>query len=542
MKNTLIYFHNKHGMKWFYLSVIVLIAFLLRVLYLDKIPPGLYADEASIGYNAYCISETGRDEHGEILPVYFKAFGEYKNPVLIYFAALLIKLFGPTVFTLRLAPAISGILAVFFTYKLAELYFDKLVSLLSAFLLAVSPWHILFSREVGDASSLTVFLLAGFYLFSLGLKTENRYIIFSSIPIGLSFYCYGIAKIFVPLFYFFLILTNYKKVLEKKRTMIICFLLVGLILIPMVKTSLEKDIQGRFNMLSIANNTFSLDPKEKELKNSNLSFLTKHKSTLIATIFIQNYFKHMSLDFLLKNGDRNIRHHTESRGQLLWFTFWMAIVGFFYLILKKQKELYIFPVWFLLFPVPASLTWESLPHAPRTICGLPVFEILAAVGFTLLFSFAKDLSKMNYKNAKILLYSLLLLIVLKGIIDLKVHLKSYFINYAKNYWYGFDYDVYAISKATENMKDYDAFVMPMDFPLVNILYLQKIDPKKWLADKSVLKYVRKFPLNYYNSGKKIARIVRLGSYSDEETVNRIYNEFTGEIIFEVKRVKTPMCF
>src|SRR5205085_7212900 len=47
-------------------------------------PPGFHLDESSIAYNAHTVSQTGRDEHGEAWPLYFRAFGEFKNPVLIY--------------------------------------------------------------------------------------------------------------------------------------------------------------------------------------------------------------------------------------------------------------------------------------------------------------------------------------------------------------------------------------------------------------------------------------------------------------------------
>jgi len=47
-------------------------------------PHGFYIDESSIAYNAYTISRTGRDEYGEAWPLYFTAFGEFKNPVHIY--------------------------------------------------------------------------------------------------------------------------------------------------------------------------------------------------------------------------------------------------------------------------------------------------------------------------------------------------------------------------------------------------------------------------------------------------------------------------
>ena len=46
--------------------------------------PGLYVDEASIGYNAWTIAHFGVDEHGIHFPLFFEAFGEYKNPIYVY--------------------------------------------------------------------------------------------------------------------------------------------------------------------------------------------------------------------------------------------------------------------------------------------------------------------------------------------------------------------------------------------------------------------------------------------------------------------------
>ena len=55
---------------------------------------------------------TGRDEHGELFPIYFKAFGEYKNPVFIYACVPVIGLFGPEVFAVRLTSVLFGSLTV----------------------------------------------------------------------------------------------------------------------------------------------------------------------------------------------------------------------------------------------------------------------------------------------------------------------------------------------------------------------------------------------------------------------------------------------
>ncbi len=58
------------------LFLIIILAFLLRVIKVGSLPP-LYTDEASFGYNAYSILKTGRDEYGEFLPVILRSFGDY---------------------------------------------------------------------------------------------------------------------------------------------------------------------------------------------------------------------------------------------------------------------------------------------------------------------------------------------------------------------------------------------------------------------------------------------------------------------------------
>jgi len=65
------------------LLIIFLISLIIR-LYQISYPPLLW-DEASLGYNAYSILQTGRDEYGKLLPLIFKSFGDYKPGLYAYF-------------------------------------------------------------------------------------------------------------------------------------------------------------------------------------------------------------------------------------------------------------------------------------------------------------------------------------------------------------------------------------------------------------------------------------------------------------------------
>jgi len=74
-------------------------------------PPGFYLDECSIGFNALQIARHGVDEHGVAFPLFFEAFGEYKNPVYIYLLAAVFKATGPSNLAARRLSALLGWLA-----------------------------------------------------------------------------------------------------------------------------------------------------------------------------------------------------------------------------------------------------------------------------------------------------------------------------------------------------------------------------------------------------------------------------------------------
>ena len=123
--------------------LILSIAFLLRFYKLGEIPAGFYQDESAIGYNAYSVMETGKDEHGQTFPLYFKSFGDYKLPVYIYLTALSVQTFGLNEFAVRFPSALFGFLTVVvFYFFVKELTRNKPLSIISTAFLAISPWHL----------------------------------------------------------------------------------------------------------------------------------------------------------------------------------------------------------------------------------------------------------------------------------------------------------------------------------------------------------------------------------------------------------------
>ena len=107
------------GFKILILLLVLSIGIFLRFYHLNDIPPGLNPDEASHGYNAYSILQTGKDRYGQTLPLAFRSLGTYLLPMYTYFSVIPVAFFGPTVFSIRLISVFSSILLIILSLLIA---------------------------------------------------------------------------------------------------------------------------------------------------------------------------------------------------------------------------------------------------------------------------------------------------------------------------------------------------------------------------------------------------------------------------------------
>src|SRR3972149_1379704 len=141
----------------------------LRLYNLSGSPSSLNWDEASLGYNAYSILKTTKDEYGKTLPFYTRSFDDYKSAVPIYLMIPSIKIFGLNEFGVRFPSAFLGTISILIVYLLVKTYFKSSVAAtFSGFLFAIEPWSVHFSRVYHEANIANFFLLLGilFYLYS----------------------------------------------------------------------------------------------------------------------------------------------------------------------------------------------------------------------------------------------------------------------------------------------------------------------------------------------------------------------------------------
>lgn len=394
------------------ISLIFILALFLRVYKLAEYPPGFFLDEASVGVNAYSLVNYGTDEWGNKWPVYFESFGEYKNPVYIYLTMFSTAFLGLNEIAIRLPNAILSSLTILAFYWLLKIIFKKeWPAYLGAFLLALSPWHIHFSRPGMDGSAyfLLFFILAICFWFWGVENQKSKYFYISVLFFIISYYSYTVMRLYVPMFFVFLIFTTYQFFIKRKKELLVGVSLFIIGLLPYIVFNSSHDLMNRFYEVSILSS-----------------------STLVWD-FIKNYFSYFNLNFLFGQGDPNERHGVIGVGVMYWFMLPFLLLGFYSLLKSVSKkwtkidkiDLFLL-AWLFVFPLAGSLTNDAVPHAIRSLIGLPILLIIIVKGF--IYFVAIKSSKKIYNL--VLRLSLICVIIL-GIFESSNYLYQYFVVYPR---------------------------------------------------------------------------------------------------------------
>ena len=342
------------------LGIVLLIA--LYVTGVRNNPPGFYLDESSIAYNAHTISQTGRDEFGVSRPLYFRAFGEYKNPIYIYLLAALYRLTGPSIFVARGLSVALGVSAAFFLGLLAvQMTRQRSIGVIVGVIALITPWFFELSRLVVEVA-LYPLALALFLLVLHRATTKARWsqieIVGLALTLGLLTYAYSIGRLLAPLLAVGLIFfVTRKRVIAIIET----WALYALTLIPLL----------------VFNQRY---PGALLTKFRWATYITPESAPLqIVSEFIKHYVTNLSPWSLLFTGDSNQVIHIPSMGSLLIAPALMIAAGIVLVLRRYRHD----PWWrFILFGVvvsivPASLTREQFPSL--RLIALPVFLLMFSI-------------------------------------------------------------------------------------------------------------------------------------------------------------------
>jgi 4-amino-4-deoxy-L-arabinose transferase-like glycosyltransferase len=401
-----------------YLLSIIAIAFFLRIFNLGNNPNGFFCDEASNGYDSYSILYTLKDQHGQFLPLFARALDDYRPSLYIFLTVPFIKIFGLNEFATRSPAALAGVLTVLVIYYLAKEIFNEKIGLFTAGLLAISPWHIQFSRIAFEAILIPLLLSLGILFFVKSFKNAN-YLIVSAFSFALSLHTYQAARVFVSLSVLGLAILYRQHLWKHKKQTAIATVVFLVIFIPLFSFWISPEGMARAKSARV--------------------------ETDLVTVF-QSYLSYFNPVFLFFKGDPILRHSPSKLGELYYFEIISVAVGLFYICREKFQGKGILFLWLALYPIPAALT--SPEHALRAIAGVPLFAMFSAFGIVKLI----DLCQERKQRLLTLVGSVIL------IASLAILTERYFISYPKYSFKDWEYGMREAITYAEN-HSYNRVVM-----------------------------------------------------------------------------------
>lgn len=546
-------------MKYLYptlLIIVVLLAFILRFYKVVEVPPSLNWDEVSIGYNAYSILKTGKDEWSQRYPIHFKSYGEYKLPVQIYASIPGIYFFGLNELGVRITPVIYGTITVLIMFFLGRVLFEsELAGLVSAFLLGISPWHIHLTRASFESSLATFFVTLGVWFLVKGFKQE-KWLIFSMVPFALSVFTYNSARIFTPLFLLAMLIIYRKKLIKFKKIILLSLIVFIILLIPLLPFLFSGERSARYKLVSITDDPGLILRINESRGNSKLPLplprLIHNKVTYVVWYFTRNYLMHFTPQFLFISGAPHKQHHVQNMGELYFFQAPFLFLGLYALFRSKNRFKGLLLSWVILAFVPVAITNDSIPHALRTLIAVPFYQLVSAFGFVFSLRWFNKFSKVW----KVFPIAILITVVIGSLsYYLQQYYKVYPTLYSRDWQYGYKQVVDYIGKHKD---EYDEIVFTRHYgePHMFTLFYLNYNPLKYQNDSNLVRFetydwvrVLKFDKYYFpdlgDKGTQFEDIVRdnigkkllfIGRHQDfPQNLPRLYsvNFLNGESAFEV---------
>jgi 4-amino-4-deoxy-L-arabinose transferase-like glycosyltransferase len=348
------------------LLVILLVGAVLRVADLNQLPPGLYHDEAFSGLDAISILR------GAGLPIFFEGNGG-REPFFIYLHALSIFLFGATPFALRLPAAFIGIATIIaFFACVRTLNFERRyatgIALIATAGLAVSYWHLNFSRMGWRTNSLLFFACLAFYFFWRARRTNRaRDRILAGAFLGVALYTYLSAR-FLPIVIalFWLVEFSFgRDFISRRRELVAREHFRGVLLVVFAALVVFAPL-GAY---------FAFHPQALLFRVTDVTLAGGNQVVSIAS----NAWRVAQMFYA--SGDVEWRHGIARRPVLDWVVAIPFALGFLWAIWNWRKpESKFVLLWLSVMLLPTILSKDA-PDLQRAIGALPAICLFVAWGF-----------------------------------------------------------------------------------------------------------------------------------------------------------------
>lgn len=376
---------------------IFFLAIFLRIYQFGDIPHGASADEADLGYNAYLLLYTGKDEHGRFMPYRFESFGDWKRPLYFYLTILPVALFGLNIVSVRLISLLAALSLIPLVFLITQKILPvrgptKSSALIAALLISFSPWHFYFSRVALEAT-LSVALFSWSFYF-LVLKANNlKYYYAGLIFFSLSLFSYYGALVTLPLW-----LICYLSINRKKRNPSNFFVLgQASVVVLVIILFLNLFFTGE-KVKAQGTSIFHLTNEEKSERiynhrtNFPLSKIIHNQYVYYFKTFSQNYAQTFTAKFILTQGGSHPLFNLPGFGNFLLPEVMLAGLGIIWILKNPTKSRILLLALIFLAPIAGAITKDAV-HTDREVFLLPATQIIAGIGTFWLLSQKKRLNQ-----------------------------------------------------------------------------------------------------------------------------------------------------
>lgn len=461
------------------LTLLILFGAALRILWLGQYPSGFFRDEAALGYNAYSIWQTGRDEYGVLLPLVFRSFEVFFLPLYAYISAPLIGILGLNELTARLLSSLSGITLLFLAYFVARELWDRKVALAATLILAISPWHIFYSRGAFEGNFALTLFAAGF-LFWLKFLTKNtpRFFFFSTFFFAASMYSYQAERLVVPLFALVAAWFVKQKLWTNRKKLILPVVAIFILLLPLLSLSRKAGGYHRAFGVSI--------------------FIQEESPLALGRQVSALYLSYFSPRNLFFEGDFDRQRSVENASVFYAWMLPFLALGLWHSVKKPRVGEKLLLSWIIIAPIPAAVTGDPF-HTYRSLLLYLPLSLLSGLGLVHAFGLLK-----RYK--KVFLSGLLVL----STVSLLQFLFSYSVLTQATRARAWDYGYREMVEFVDSLPEGSRVVVddPWTEAYIHFLFFGKVDPKIYHAEVAKLGPQE----NYYYTNSDEIRPNKLGTY------------------------------
>lgn len=328
-----------------------------------EVPRGITTDEAAFGYNASLISQTLRDENGRFLPVFVLSMQgrDWRQPVAQYFDVLSFKLFGRSLFNLKLVSVFVASISAVMIYLLGSQLLGKKFGFLALIIFLTTPVIMIHSHLALDNIMPVPFILLWLFgILRFQEKKSLKFLILSGLSLGISFYAHKSMRSAVPIWtvltlgYLMLNLKKWTRVTLNSYRPIILFI------------------------ISIA--PFFLITPILEYKYAGAVFGNQSLTETSLYDFFYFYISNFDPSFLFIKGDSILHHTTGKHGMFLLVSFPLFVYGIYKSFVTKNVFLIFLVYCFFIGPLFLGFI-GSIHRASRLIFLVPLFSIISAYGF-----------------------------------------------------------------------------------------------------------------------------------------------------------------